>query len=64
MGSVITTRGRVTLPISVRRHLGVKTGGTVRFFIRPDGGVVLLPAPPEASEEGIVGAHPFSQEKP
>ena len=41
MVSTITSKGRVTLPAEIRRHLGVATGNRV-IFILEDGGEVRL----------------------
>ena len=45
MQSVITAKGRISIPKEIRDHLGLKAKGRVKFSIRPDGSVVLLPAP-------------------
>ena len=43
MELAITTKGRITIPKAIREHLGLKSGDRVKFFIHPDGSVVLLP---------------------
>ncbi|MFZ1096737.1 MAG: AbrB/MazE/SpoVT family DNA-binding domain-containing protein [Xanthobacteraceae bacterium] len=43
MESAITTKGRITIPKTIREHLGLKSGDRVKFFIHLDGSVVLLP---------------------
>ena len=39
--SSLTTRGRVTVPLAVRKHLGVKGGDKIAFTMLSDGRVVL-----------------------
>src|SRR5579871_6713554 len=41
--SMLTTRGRLTIPKPIRDHLGLRPGDRVKFFVRPDGGLALLP---------------------
>ncbi len=43
MESAITVKGQVTIPKEARDHLGLKPGDRVKFFIQPDGHVVILP---------------------
>lgn len=43
MESAITVKGQATIPKEVRKHLGLKPGDRVKFFIHPNGTVVLLP---------------------
>lgn len=54
MESAITTKGQATIPKAVRDHLGVGPGDHVKFFIHPDGTVVLLPKLPASALRGIV----------
>jgi antitoxin PrlF len=54
MESAITTKGQATIPKAVREHLGLKPGDRVKFFVHPDGSVVLLPKRPVATLRGIV----------
>jgi antitoxin PrlF len=54
MESAITTKGQATIPKAVRDHLGLKPGDRVKFFMHPDGSVVLLPKRPAAALRGIV----------
>ncbi|MCL1844992.1 MAG: AbrB/MazE/SpoVT family DNA-binding domain-containing protein [Defluviitaleaceae bacterium] len=39
----VTTKGQVTIPIAIRRKLGVKTGDKLMFVDRPDGVALLNP---------------------
>jgi len=43
MESAITVKGQATIPKPVREHLGLKPGDRLKFFLHPDGTVVLLP---------------------
>lgn len=54
MQSVITGKGQATIPKLIRDHLGPKPGDKVKFFIHPDGSVVLLPTCPISSLRGIL----------
>ena len=54
MESVITTKGRVTIPNAIREHLGLKPGDRIKFFVHPNGSVVLLPKLPVSALRGIV----------
>lgn len=37
----LTSKGQITLPKTVRKHLGVDTGDKLEFIIDPDGKVVV-----------------------
>jgi AbrB family looped-hinge helix DNA binding protein len=54
MESVVTAKGQVTIPKSIREHLRLKPGGRVKFFLYPDGSVVLLPKLPASALRGII----------
>ena len=54
MESAITVKGQATIPRTVRKHLGLKPGDRVKFFMHPDGSVVLLPKLPASALRGIV----------
>jgi antitoxin PrlF len=56
MESSITTKGQATIPKSIREHLGLHPGDRVKFFVHPDGSVVLLPKVPAAALRGIARA--------
>jgi AbrB family looped-hinge helix DNA binding protein len=43
MESAITVKGQATIPKAIREHLRLKPGDRVKFFVHPDGTVVLLP---------------------
>jgi antitoxin PrlF len=56
MEATITSKGQTTIPKAVRDHLGLKPGDRVKFFLHPDGSVVLLPKLPASALRGIVQA--------
>jgi len=54
MESAITVKGQATIPKSIREHLGLRLGDRVKFFVHPDGSVVLLPKLPASVVRGMV----------
>ena len=54
MESAITSKGQATIPKAVRDHLGLKPGDRVKFFMHPDGSVVLLPKLPVTALRGML----------
>ena len=54
MESAITVKGQATIPKAIREHLRLKPGDRVKFFVHPDGTVVLLPKLPASALRGIV----------
>ena len=42
MAITVTSRGRVTIPKSVRDRLGIAPGSRVNFELAPDGRIVLV----------------------
>ena len=54
MESAITSKGQATIPKAIREHLRLKPGDRVKFFVHPDGSVVLLPKLPTSALRGIV----------
>jgi AbrB family looped-hinge helix DNA binding protein len=54
MESAITSKGQATIPKAVREHLRLAPGDRVKFFLHPDGSVVLLPKRPATVLRGIV----------
>lgn len=54
MESAITIKGQATIPKAIRQHLRLKPGDRVKFFVHPDGTVVLLPKLPASALRGIV----------
>jgi antitoxin PrlF len=54
MDSTITAKGQTTIPKAAREHLGVKPGDRVKFFLHPDGSVVILPVLPVTVLRGML----------
>jgi len=54
MESAITVKGQATIPKAIRDHLRLKPGDRVKFFVHPDGTVVLLPKLPASALKGIL----------
>ncbi len=42
MESTLWTKGRTTIPKPIREHLKLRLGGRLKYFLHPDGQVVLL----------------------
>jgi antitoxin PrlF len=56
MRSTITAKGQTTIPKPIREHLKLQPGGSVKYFIHPDGHVVLLPTLPITALKGFLNA--------
>jgi AbrB family looped-hinge helix DNA binding protein len=56
--STITSKGQVTIPAEVRKHLGLKTKDKVVFLVEEEGAVRLLPPryPDLGSLRGAAGS--------
>jgi antitoxin PrlF len=54
MESAITVKGQATIPKMIRKHLGLRPGDRVKFFVHPDGTVVLLPKLPASALRSMV----------
>lgn len=54
MESAVTSKGQVTIPKEARNHLGLKPGDRVKFFIQPDGRLVILPKLPASALRGML----------
>ena len=54
MESAITVKGQATIPKPIREHLGLQPGDRIKFFVHPDGSVVLLPKISASAVRGIV----------
>ncbi len=53
--STVTSKGQVTIPVEVRKHLGVSTKDKIIFILEPDG-TVRLSAPRYPDVESLRGA--------
>lgn len=57
--SSVTSKGQVTIPVAIRKHLGVGTPDKITFVVEDDGRVALQPAKFTLRElRGIVPAIP------
>ena len=54
MESALTVKGQMTIPKAIREYLHLKPGDKVRFFVHPDGTVVLLPKLPVTALRGML----------
>ena len=54
MESALTRKGQATIPKAIRDHLHLGPGDRVKFFVHPDGSVVILPKVPTSKLKGIV----------
>jgi len=54
MESALTIKGQATIPKAIREHLQLEPGDRIKFFIHPDGSVVILPKLRSAVLRGIV----------
>jgi AbrB family looped-hinge helix DNA binding protein len=54
MESAITVKGQATIPKPIREHLRLSPGDRVKFFVHPDGTVVLLPKLPASALRGMM----------
>jgi antitoxin PrlF len=56
MESALTIKGQATIPKAIREHLHLQPGDRIKFFLHPDGSVVILPKLPTSALKGIVPA--------
>ena len=56
MESALSIKGQATIPKAVREHLRLEPGDRVKFFVHPDGSVVILPKIPTSALRGIVSS--------
>ena len=56
MDSAITVKGQATIPKAIREYLGLKPGDRVKFFMHPNGTVVLLPKLPVTALRGMLNS--------
>ena len=53
MESSLTSKGQMTVPKAAREHLKARPGDRLKFFLHPNGTVVLIPKLPVSSIKGI-----------
>ena len=56
MEAALTTKGQATIPKAVRAHLHLEPGDRVKFFLHPDGSVVILPKVPTSTLKGTISS--------
>lgn len=54
MESALTIKGQATIPKAIRKHLHLEPGDQIKFFVHPDGSVVILPKVPTSTLKGMV----------
>jgi AbrB family looped-hinge helix DNA binding protein len=54
MESALSVKGQATIPKAVREYLRVGPGDRIKFFVHPDGSVVILPKIPISALKGMV----------
>jgi antitoxin PrlF len=54
MDSKLNIKGQADIPKAVRDHLHLEPGGRIKFFMHPDGSVVILPKVPVSRLKGSV----------
>jgi len=51
----LTSKGQITIPLEIRKHLKMEQGDKLEFFVEKDGSVVILPLKSDVKElKGIV----------
>jgi antitoxin PrlF len=65
MDVTVSSKNQLTLPKAARERAGIKAGDRLRIFVRPDGGIVILPLGPITALKGIVpkGEKPLTIEE-
>ena len=56
MESALSIKGQTTIPKAIRDHLHLDPGDRIKFFVHPDGSVMILPKIPTSKLKGIVKA--------
>lgn len=56
MDSALSIKGQTTIPKAIRDHLHLQPGDRIKFFVHPDGSVVILPKIRASRLKGIVKA--------
>jgi antitoxin PrlF len=54
MEAAVTSKGQITIPKAIREHLHVQPGDRLKFFVHPDGTVVILPKLPITALRGLL----------
>lgn len=56
MESALSVKGQATIPKAVRDYLHLEPGDRIKFFLHPDGSVVILPKIPVSKPKGMLKA--------
>ena len=56
MESALSIKGQATIPKTIREFLHLKPGDRVKFFLHPDGSVMILPKLPTSALRGIISS--------
>lgn len=59
--ATLTTKGQITIPKEVRKHLGVETGDRLSFVVQDDGSVIVTPITRHVRELGGLLHRPGQQ---
>ncbi len=54
MESALSIKGQATIPKAIRDHLHLEPGDRIKFFVHPDGSVVILPGIRTSKLKGMV----------
>lgn len=54
MESALSVKGQATIPKAIRDHLHLEPGDRIKFFMHPDGSVVILPKLRTSALKGMV----------
>jgi antitoxin PrlF len=54
MESALGIKGQATIPKAIREHLKLEPGDRIKFFVHPDGAVVILPKLPVSALKGMI----------
>ena len=54
MESALSVKGQATIPKAVRDYLNLGPGDRIKFFLHPDGTVVILPKLPASRLKGMI----------
>jgi len=52
MEATLSSKNQATIPKQVRQYLNLKAGDRFKFFLQPDGAVVILPKTPITKLKG------------
>ena len=56
MESALSIKGQATIPKAIRNHLHLEPGDRIKFFVHPDGTVVILPKISTSALKGVIAA--------